>query len=1553
MADIERLTAAGEKLGYSGAELRTFVNEHLEREDKHRQQEEERQERALVREERRRADELAAKKLEIELLTLQNQNQEVGGQSRQRGTSAKAPKLPLFQEAKDDLDAYIGRFEHYAEAQKWPRGDWATNFSALLTGKALEVYYRLPTDKSNDYEALKDALLERFHLTEEGFRNKFFDARAEESESAKQYRARLENYFGRWMQLAGAERTFDDLWELMVRERFISSCHRDLMTFLREKKLKKLDDVVTAANNYRDAHGGNLSNIGRFSRDHTKQGQERQTPASCSHDEVNRRRYFEDRTCYRCGQKGHIATNCRQTESEATHSKTYQAATHREFRECFICGKRGHIAKDCRGNYDRSYERPSQKSGAVWTNPESETANNTSPSCTLGRQNDRSEGAGTDGEYSCQCLDKESHPSACKIHTTTACSNLCRCKEKLPVCLVKELGEIEKNSLALEIEDGFGVKHPLCHMLCDKPIPICVCGELPTISGFVNQYQATVMRDTGCSGVVVKSGYVDTSQYTGKYKVCLLVDGTTRKVPTAIVHLDCPFYTGTVEAMVMPTLLFDVVLGNITGARAPDQPDREWKRESIETAQSVMTRAQVQKTKQNTTPLKVPELLEAPTPKQQKLAEEQKEDPTLSRINKLLEEKAGPKVTKAGESWFERRHGILYRFHQNKNQPTKPAVKQLVVPKNRRTQVLQLAHEGIMGGHMGIQKTTDKVLTNFYWPGLQGDVSRYCQSCDICQRTLPKGKTPRVPLDQMPMVDTPFQRIAVDIIGPISPVSDQGNRYILTVVDYATRYPEAKALKNIDTETVAEALLEIYSRMGFPEEILTDRGTQFTSDMMREINRLISIRQLTTTPYHPICNGLVEKFNGTLKLILKRLCSEQPMLWDRFLPATLFAYREVPQESLGFAPFELLYGRTVRGPLNILRTIWTKEIKETQLENSYQYVLDLKGRIEETCRIAREELRKASCRYKKAYDKRARPRSMRVGDQALILLPTDCNKLTMQWKGPFRVIGQVAKYDYMLDVNGKNRTFHLNILKKYHPREKAITDDSTEVVHGDLISIVAANIVEETEEGTEGDLHLLEVNLPESNETYLDVQYADTLTPVQLQEAKDLVFEYRDLFTDLPGTTNLAEHKIDLTTDEPIRQKPYPLPYATRERVKEEIEKMLEMGVIERSESPYAAPVVLVKKPDGSIRFCIDFRRLNRVTVFDSEPMTSADDIFAKLQGDRYFTKIDLSKGYWQVPIRDEDKPKTAFVTQDGCYQFCKMPFGLVNATATFNRMMRKATRQIDHLDSFVDDILGHTENWMDHLLVLRKVFDHLRQGHLTIRPTKCFIGFHSLIFVGHKIGDGTLCPHPDKVDEICQAPRPVTKKQVRSFLGLVGYYRAYIPNFAAIATPLTDLTKKGHPNVVVWGEVEERAFQNLKKAVTKDPILKVPDFTKTFVVQTDASNIAAGAALLQEHDGLKFPVAYASRKFSNAEKAYSVIEKECLALVWALQKFQTYLYGREFIVETDHQPLAYIESAKLANSRIMRWALLLQNFRFTIRAIPGRENMVADYLSRAVSTEV
>ena len=378
------------------------------------------------------------------------------------------------------------------------------------------------------------------------------------------------------------------------------------------------------------------------------------------------------------------------------------------------------------------------------------------------------------------------------------------------------------------------------------------------------------------------------------------------------------------------------------------------------------------------------------------------------------------------------------------------------------------------------------------------------------------------------------------------------------------------------------------------------------------------------------------------------------------------------------------------------------------------------------------------------------------------------------------------------------------------------------------------------------------------------------------------------------------------------------------------------MDIVEPSESPYCSPVLIVKKKDNTNRFCIDFRTLNKIKVFDAEPMPNMEEIFTKKAGHKYISKLDLTKGYWQIPLTKNAKQYTAFQTPLGLLQFKVLPFGLVTAQASCSKLMRKLLKGMSNIDNFVDDIIIFTSTWEHHMQVFEELLKRLRDANLTVKPSKCFIGFQNLECLGHLVG-GTL----DKILAIEKAERPVTKKQVRSFLGLVGFYRCFIPNFSHIVAPLTELTKKGESNKVHWDEPQQRAFDSLKKALTVQPILKMADLSKPFTLQVDEG---LGAVLLQDERGKKSPIAYASRKLKPSEKSYAVIEKECLALIWAVQKFHRYLYSTALTVETDHQPLSYLNKAKLTNSRLMRWALALQPYRFHIVAIRGAENVGAVY---------
>uniref|UniRef100_A0AAR2M2K3 Gypsy retrotransposon integrase-like protein 1 n=1 Tax=Pygocentrus nattereri TaxID=42514 RepID=A0AAR2M2K3_PYGNA len=303
---------------------------------------------------------------------------------------------------------------------------------------------------------------------------------------------------------------------------------------------------------------------------------------------------------------------------------------------------------------------------------------------------------------------------------------------------------------------------------------------------------------------------------------------------------------------------------------------------------------------------------------------------------------------------FVVRNNILYRVKND--------VEQLVVPTCMRQNVLKMGHSEPWAGHLGQDKTLNRIAARFFWPRLHLDVVEFCRTCPQCQLTAPQKKSDRVPMINMPIIDVPFSRIAMDVVGPL-PRSRTGNRYILVISDYASRYPEAFALRKVKTRQIANALIQLISRVGIPREVLTDLGTNFTSKQLREVFSLLGIKGLNSTPFHPQTDGLVERFNKTLKCMLKKFVSETGADWDTWLPYLLFAYREVPQASTGFSPFHLLYGREVRGPLDVLKETWEGQGKE-QKSNVLSYVLKMRDKMAQLVELVRSNMEDAQHRQK-------------------------------------------------------------------------------------------------------------------------------------------------------------------------------------------------------------------------------------------------------------------------------------------------------------------------------------------------------------------------------------------------------------------------------------------------------------------------------------------------------------------------------------------------------------------------------------------------------------
>ncbi|UYV62591.1 hypothetical protein LAZ67_2001247 [Cordylochernes scorpioides] len=456
-----------------------------------------------------------------------------------------------------------------------------------------------------------------------------------------------------------------------------------------------------------------------------------------------------------------------------------------------------------------------------------------------------------------------------------------------------------------------------------------------------------------------------------------------------------------------------------------------------------------------------------------------------------------------------------------------------------------------------------------------------------------------------------------------------------------------------------------------------------------------------------------------------------------------------------------------------------------------------------------------------------------------------------------------------------------------------------------------------------------EVNLIEESEQKEheepQFQINENLAYTEKEQLKQVLERYEDLFSSGLGRSNLAKHRIDTEGAKPIKHKPYRASAKEREIIKEQIDEMLRDGIIRPSSSPWSFPVILVKKRDGKYRFCVDYRKLNDVTVKDVYPIPRIDEVLDTLQGSKYFSAIDLKSGYWQVEVEEKDKEKTAFTTAHGLYEFNVMPFGLCNAPATFERNMENMLGNLrwQICLCYLDDVIIYSSDFSTHLKRIEAVLKCFREANLKLNNKKCQFAFEELEILGHITNQHGIKPAEHNIKAIRDFPRPKKIKEVQSFLGMCSYYRKFIK------------------------ENQEKAFQTLKVALINPPILGHFDPNTITYIHTDASNIGLGATLVQKFGDKEKVISYLSRTLSKPEQNYSTTEKECLAVVWSMSKLRPYLYGRHFKIVTDHHALCWLKNLKDPTGRLARWALKIQEYNFEIIHKSGKKHLDADGLSR------
>lgn len=459
----------------------------------------------------------------------------------------------------------------------------------------------------------------------------------------------------------------------------------------------------------------------------------------------------------------------------------------------------------------------------------------------------------------------------------------------------------------------------------------------------------------------------------------------------------------------------------------------------------------------------------------------------------------------------------------------------------------------------------------------------------------------------------------------------------------------------------------------------------------------------------------------------------------------------------------------------------------------------------------------------------------------------------------------------------------------------------------------------------------------------------DNLSQNEVAQLQQLLQSFQHLFlehTGQLGKASVVRHGIK-TTASPIKQPIRRLPVALKKVVNTEVDKMLNDNVIRPSRSAWSSPVVLVKKKDQSWRFCIDFRKLNAVTVKDAYPLPRIDDTLDSLAGAKYFSTLDLASGYWQVELEETDKGKTAFSTPQGHFEFNVMPFGLTNAPATFQRLMECTLAGLtpEQCLVYLDDVIIFSTSFQEHLQRLEATFTRLEKTGLKLKLAKCHFAKAEVRYLGHIVSKEGVKPDRSKIQVVEDYPVPQSTRQLRQFLGLANYYRRFVWHYSDMAEPLHKLTRKSAK--FVWSADCQKAFEALKRALTTAPVLAFPKFDRPFALHTDASGGAVGAVLSQEDKGQEHVVAYFSRQLSKAERNYATIEREALAVVTAVKEFYPYLYGHTFRLITDHNPLTTLTKLKDVGGRLARWIMYLQQFNYQFEYKPGSSHTNADALSR------
>ena len=1390
----------------------------------------------------------------------------------------------------------------------------------LLSEKARRATRNLSVDQLNNYDLWKQMILREHRLTAASYRIQFLQATREVGESCHQFLTRLTsalNYY-----LAARKVTdFNGLRQLILADRMRESLHPNSRHHIQD--MEKGDwlngtNIAEEIDRFEMSRGFNQKEFSNDRRKDFKQEKISSVHAvSISPKPADNEPEFKPKpnvtgsyksmngswkqrtTCAHCGKVGHVRSECfKLTKPNSPRSSAVAGARSREsFRRCFFCSTATNIDK------------------THWT-----------------RQ--------------CDKRPKNVVPDACWI-----CSSL---QHQAKTCPKNKVKSIQRVALYSQADDGNLVEHPsrctngvsmtfkgqinlagvVSPFICDSGAEISVLNYhmLPEdytkkqSTGRYVQLQCAWGEITRAELVNIPAYFVDPNNLNKRrptVRLCCAVTERLCRDTALLTPADVKVLQESAESCIPEVEL-------ITGTKIQYTDPSCQGDQTVRRIEEVIVSHHDRSSTIVPSGIKTLELADrqsADSQTFQKFGLAQKNDPTLQNAWKEA-------ATEESKFYVKPENDLLYR----KKDVAGSVIAQLVLPAEYREQIIVSAHDAVWSMHFGYKKTAQRIELYFWWPSIESQVLRYVKSCKECQLVTRRTKLDRIPITPVERGLQAFDVINIDLIGPLSVKSARGHSYVLCAICSLTRWPMAVPLKTLSAKELVDALLVLFSTCGIPRVIVSDNGTNMVSGLTREVYDRLGVTLRTATTYHPEGNSLVERWNQSLKKMLHHvMISEDAKNWDKKIPFLLWSYRELPNATTKVSPHMMVFGHAPKGPLSVLRDHWsgTKPADIPLPAKTAEYLELLKKDLDLVHTAAAENAEHMEKGYRNQYNLSAKEKSFSVGDQVLFLMPDSTHKLLSRWIGPGSVTAIVSDHSYRVALDsGAVKVLHANDLRLFVPRVQSlgvVFDDDEEFGRIEVYP------------GVEDTTFLDEVEK-------LEVSHLETDQVVQL---KKLLHQYKDIFRTTPGLCNVVEHEINLVEGfKPIPKKQYRIPDKLKADIEEQVDKLLEDGKVRHSTSEYAHPIIAVNKPNGQVRLCCDLRMVNSGTINVAYPSVISEDILMTVSAANFISLCDCNSGYWQVPIRESDIHKTAFHSARGLLEWVVMPFGLKTASATFQRAMDIVLRPHSaYAGAYIDDTIVFSASWTEHLIHVERVLLAFRTAGMTLKLAKCQFGKQKVKFIGHMVGSGQRSVVQSKVDAIQAMPEPQNKKLLRSFLGMCSFYRPYIHDFAGISNPLTDLTKKRCSDKVRFDGQQRAAFLALKKALCEATTLHTPDGSRPYIIWSDASDYAVGAALAQKDDlDNEYPIAFASSKLSGAQLNWSTIEKEAYAIVYALQKFDHLVFGRKIFLFTDHNPLQYLMVAAPNSAKLTRWALALTRYDLTVSHIAGTENVTADCLSRCIT---